>query len=166
MKFKRSCKDILSFQFLAAKYDVSCGFLIDVLHQVEDVPLFLCMLSHSVMSTSLQPRGLQPTRLFCPWNFPGKAIGIGCHFFLQKIFPIQGSNVHLLHFLHGQVGSFATEPPGKPSSVSSLMNICTLNERWIFVNCLSTSTDIIMLFFFFRGFIIMPSWGIGNITIM
>ena len=29
----------------------------------------LCVLSHSVMSNSLQPRGLQPGRLFCPWGF-------------------------------------------------------------------------------------------------
>ena len=28
------------------------------------------VLSHSVMSKSLQPHGLQPTRLLCPWVFP------------------------------------------------------------------------------------------------
>ena len=27
------------------------------------------MLSHSVMSDSLQPHGLSPTRLLCPWGF-------------------------------------------------------------------------------------------------
>ena len=35
----------------------------------------------SVVSDSLQPHGLQPTRLF--WNFPGKNIGMGYYFFLQ-----------------------------------------------------------------------------------
>ena len=34
---------------------------------------YLCMLSRSVMSNSLQPHGLQPTRLLCPWDFPGQA---------------------------------------------------------------------------------------------
>ena len=29
--------------------------------------------SHSVMSDSLRPHGLQPTRLLCPWDFPGKS---------------------------------------------------------------------------------------------
>ena len=29
---------------------------------------FVCVLSHSVMSDSLRPRGLQPTRLLCPWE--------------------------------------------------------------------------------------------------
>ena len=28
--------------------------------------------------------GLQPTRLFCPWDFPGKSTGVGCHCLLQK----------------------------------------------------------------------------------
>ena len=31
----------------------------------------------------LQPHGLWPARLFCPWDFPGKDIGVGCHFLLQ-----------------------------------------------------------------------------------
>ena len=38
------------------------------------------------------------TRLFCPWNSPGKNTGVGCHFLLQEIFPTQGSNQGLLCF--------------------------------------------------------------------
>ena len=26
-----------------------------------------------------RPHGLQPTRLLCPWDFPGKSTGVGCH---------------------------------------------------------------------------------------
>ena len=26
---------------------------------------------------------LQPAKLFCPWNSPGKNTGVSCHFFLQ-----------------------------------------------------------------------------------
>ena len=48
-----------------------------------------------VVSDSLQPHGLQPTRLLCPWNFPGKNTGAGCHFHLQRIFPVLGSSSHL-----------------------------------------------------------------------
>ena len=55
------------------------------------------MLTCSVVSDSLQPHGLQPTRLLCPWNFPGKNTGMGCHFLLQGIFPTQGSNPGLPH---------------------------------------------------------------------
>ena len=36
--------------------------------------------SRSVMSDSSRPHGLQPTRLLCPWDFPGKSTGVGCHF--------------------------------------------------------------------------------------
>ena len=39
---------------------------------------------------------LQPTRLLCPWVFPGKNPGVGCHFLLQRIFLTQGSNLGLL----------------------------------------------------------------------
>ena len=37
----------------------------------------------SVVSDSVRPHGLQPTRLLCPWDSPGKNIGVGCHFLLQ-----------------------------------------------------------------------------------
>ena len=55
-------------------------------------------LSCSVMSNSLQPPGLQPARLLCPWDSPGKNTGVGCHFLLQGIFPTQGLNLCLLHW--------------------------------------------------------------------
>ena len=45
----------------------------------------------------LQPHGLQPTRLFCPWDSPGKNTGMGCNFLLQGIFPTKVSNPGLLH---------------------------------------------------------------------
>ena len=35
--------------------------------------------SHSVVSDSQQPHGLQPTRLLHPWDFLGKSTGVGCH---------------------------------------------------------------------------------------
>ena len=39
--------------------------------------------SHSVVSDSSQPHGLQPTRLLRPWDFPVKSTGVGCHCFLH-----------------------------------------------------------------------------------
>ena len=44
--------------------------------------------SHSVVSDSLRPHGPWPTRLLCPWNFPGKSTGVGCHFLLQVIYVL------------------------------------------------------------------------------
>ena len=37
----------------------------------------------SVVSDSVRPHGLQPTRLLCPWDSPGKNTGVGCHFLFQ-----------------------------------------------------------------------------------
>ena len=55
------------------------------------------ILKSSVVSVSLRPHGLWPARLHCPWDFPGKNTGLGCHFLLQGIFLTQGSNPGLLH---------------------------------------------------------------------
>ena len=49
------------------------------------------------MSDSLRPHGLYPTRLLCPWDFPGNSTGVDCHFLLQGIFPNQGLNPGLPH---------------------------------------------------------------------
>ena len=51
----------------------------------------LCGLSHSVVSESLRPHGLEPSRFLCPWNFPGKNTGMGCHFLLQGSLPNWGT---------------------------------------------------------------------------
>ena len=32
---------------------------------------------------SLRPCALKLTRLLCPWDSPGRNIGVGCHFLLQ-----------------------------------------------------------------------------------
>ena len=53
--------------------------------------------SCSVVSNSLPPHGLYPTRLLCPLDFLGKGTGVGCHFLLQGLFPTQGWNPVRLH---------------------------------------------------------------------
>ena len=52
--------------------------------------------SRSVVSSSLRPRGLQPFRLLCPCDSPGKNPGVGCHALLQGIFLTQRLNPSLL----------------------------------------------------------------------
>ena len=47
----------------------------------------ICLLSCSLMSDTLWPHGLRPAKLLCPWDFPGKNTGGGCHFLLHGIFP-------------------------------------------------------------------------------
>ena len=42
-----------------------------------------CCQVASVVSDSVQPHGLQPTRRLRPWDSPGKNTGVRCHFLLQ-----------------------------------------------------------------------------------
>ena len=55
----------------------------------------VCLVA-SVMFDSVQPYRLQPARLLCLWDFPGKNTGVDSHAFLQGIFLTQGLNPCLL----------------------------------------------------------------------
>ena len=81
--------------------------------------IYVCI-SHSVVSDSLWPHGLGPTRLLCPWDSPGKNTGMDCHFLLQGIFPIQGSNLDLLHC--SQI-LYSQSPQGSPIGYAWFINV-------------------------------------------
>ena len=51
----------------------------------------LQLYASSVPSNSLRPVDCHLARLLCPWDFPGKNTGVGCHPLLQGTFPSQGS---------------------------------------------------------------------------
>ena len=55
-----------------------------------------CFVVDKLCPTLLRPCGLQPARLLCPWDSPGKNTRVGCHFLLQGIFLTQGLNPCLL----------------------------------------------------------------------
>ena len=88
------------------------------------------MLSNSVVSDSLQSHGLQPARLLCPCNFPGKNTGVGCHFLLKGIFLTQGLNPDLLHW---QVNSLTLSHREAPNS-GALAQIKTVTQIWSLYN--------------------------------
>ena len=60
-----------------------------------NLTLRACSCLCSAVSNSLRPHGLQPARLLCPWDSPGK--NRGCHALLQGIFPTHGSTPGLLY---------------------------------------------------------------------
>ena len=66
--------------------------------------------SCSVISDSLRPHGLQPTRLLHPWDIPGKSTGVGCHclFQLCSLGPVNFSGPQFL--LHN-TGKIKQVPP-------------------------------------------------------
>ena len=51
---------------------------------------FMKSISRSFMSNSLQPHGLQPAKLLCPQNSPGKNTGVGSCSLLQEDLPNPG----------------------------------------------------------------------------
>ena len=65
---------------------------------------------HSGVSYSLWPLGLYLTRLLCPWNFPGKNTGVGCHVLLRG--SSQPRDRTWVFCITGRF--FTTEPSGKP----------------------------------------------------
>ena len=84
----------------------------------------------------LQSHGLQPTRLLCPWDFPGKNTGLGCHFLLQEIFPTQGSNPHLHYYRQSpilQADSLPIEPLRKLSPVLYIYTLAYSKYSQIFI---------------------------------
>ena len=93
-------------------------------------PLLL-LFSCSVASDSLRPYGLWPTRLLCPWDFPGKSTGAGCHFLQGSSQPRDWTCISCI-----AGGFFTTEPPGKPSL--ALFNI-KVKKIWPNGKCMDWS---------------------------
>ena len=73
------------------------GARVSMLGQGTKIPHASETVSHSVVPDSLWPHELKPTKLLCPWDFPGKETGVCCLFLLQGIFLTQESNPGLLH---------------------------------------------------------------------
>ena len=69
----------------------------------------LCLVTQSCL-TLCNPMDCNPPGSSAHGDSPGKNTGVGCHFLLQGSFPIQGLNLHLLHW---QVESLPSEPSGK-----------------------------------------------------
>ena len=67
-------------------------------------------------------------QLLCPWDSPGKNTGVGCHAFLQGIFPTLGSNLGLP--LYRQILKHMSHQ-GSPKSTQECPNIFTTPESKI-----------------------------------
>ena len=78
---------------------------------------------YSVVSDCSRAHRLQPTRLLCPWDSPGKNTAVGCHFLLQGIFPTQRCNPRLFYLLHWQVGSFPLHHLGSACKVTLVQSL-------------------------------------------
>ena len=107
-----SCPEHLPLSVRAAGHTRRLSAPVCALLTFPSWPVCAGVLSHSVVSGSLWPHGLQPARFLCLWNFPGKNIGVGCYFLLQGIFLTHGWKPRLLH---RQVDSSSLNHLGSPS---------------------------------------------------
>ena len=85
----------------------------------EPTSLCMCVLSYSVVFDSVQPYGLWPARILCPWDSPGKNTGVGSHF-PQGIFLTQELNPHHRCLLHWQAGSLPLSHLESPNFIMFL----------------------------------------------
>ena len=80
----------------------------------------------SLSPTLYNPVDCCPTRLFYPWNFPGKNTGVSCRFFLQGNPPDPG----IKSASPSLAGRFFTAlPPGKTTSMVAQYRISHFSEK-------------------------------------
>ena len=85
------------------------------------------------MSHSLLPHGLEPTRLLCPWNFPGKNTGVGLPLPTSGDLPNPGIKPTSLASPVWAGGFSTTAPPGKPLQYSWIISTTSgLSDVWRF----------------------------------
>ena len=91
------------------------------------------------MSDSLQPHGLQPTRLLHPWDFPGKSTGVGhlacTNNNIQKI-----RTTNYAHFQHIKIRT-SVSLRFSVSSVQSLSRVRLFATPWTAACQASLSID-------------------------
>ena len=125
--------------------------------------LYTCVcVRHSVVSDSLRPHGLSPTRLLCPWDSPGKNNGVGCHALLQGTFPTQGPNPGLPHrrwilYLLSTGSSTSSLQEGSPPIYGYCLNICLL-AVFVTIYCLPCSKFHLLTRYYFN------TWGNKSCT--
>ena len=95
------------------------------------------VLNHSVVSNSLQPHGLYPARLLCPWRFSRQEYWSR----LPCLPPLDSSPGIEPRSPTLQVDSLSFEPPGKPKNtgmgrLSLLQGILLTQElNWDLLHC-------------------------------
>ena len=76
-------------------------------HTYTIIVVLICICSKLLqLCLTFKRYGLQPARLLCTWDSPGKNTGVDCHALFQGIFLIQGLNPCLLFLLRWQLDFF------------------------------------------------------------
>ena len=89
------------------------------------------MLSHGQLF--MTPWTPEPSWLLCPWNFPGKNTGAGCHSYPRGSSRPRDRTCISECLLHWQADFFTTEPPGKPA-IQSVLDYLFYIDWCVYVN--------------------------------
>ena len=106
-------------------------------------------LSRSVVSDPQRPNGLQPSRLFRPWDFPGKSTGVGCHCLLRAylladlllswycvLCEWQLQDVCWMNFAHIVLSRYFKFPLSHPPHSIAYIPLYFLSKKWLNKGCL------------------------------
>ena len=115
--------------------------------------------------TLLPPHGLQPTRLLCPWDFPGKDTGAGSHFLLQWIFLTQGSNPCLYVSCIGRWILYQQHHLGSPGKAMLSLKVLGDSLFHPFVLASSVHTILVILQFLDTSFQSLPPSSNGILSV-
>ena len=107
----QSCKNV-DYNKLITKFIA----LIIAMNDNYCICIYCAVLSHSVVSDSLQSHGLQPVRLLCPWGFSKQEYWSGLPCLPPGDLPNVGIKPRSPSL---QADSLPSEPPGKPWSEGS-----------------------------------------------
>ena len=88
--------------------------------------------SSSIILDFLQPHGPKSTTHLCPWDFPGKNAGVGCHTLLQEILPTwdEAHSSYTAHIF------FTGESPRKPHLLNRWCSLNNSSSATLFSFCL------------------------------
>ena len=102
------------------------------LNWIKKVGSCVCVNSLQSCPTLCDPIDYSPLGSLVREDSPGKNTGVGCHAFVQGIFPTQELNLSLLHLLHWQASSFPLATHGKPQSRiwGTYWKMGTISEDW------------------------------------
>ena len=90
--------------------------------------------SHLIVSGSVRPHGLQPTRLLSPWDSPGRNTGGGRHFLLQE------SDTTYQRSLHHHCSKYIARVSDLLGNLSSFHRKAGGEQTW---NALSRVTQLV-----------------------
>ena len=90
---------------------------------------YVCACVCAQSCPTLWPHGLQPARLLCPWDSPGKNTGVGCHFLFQGNLPDPGIKPAL------QADSFQLCHLGSSNITLSYSKFMLFHQNYVKLKC-------------------------------